>query len=155
MAGSLDTFSLLNTQQAFMQPQIFAGSSGSVSNTNFQSGIAPGIGGQEINGFNFQGYDSGGTARVYASLQGISENVSTTNWQGGLRYYMVDSPGGTASEYLGFNQLADGKVDVYKDFAMQTNKKLYLDGGSGNYLEYDGSKIKMAATGDICIGSGC
>jgi hypothetical protein len=22
-------------------------------------------------------------------------------------------------------------------------------------LEYDGSKIKMAATGDICIGSGC
>ena len=141
MAGSSDTFSLLNTQQTFTQPRTFGAPSGIISSTNFQGQVNPGRALNQINGYNFQGYDSAGTVSVYASLQAISEGVTPGNHQGGLRYYVTDQPDGVASLYLALNPGSSNEVRIHKDMRL-INSDLILTGTS-----------KITSGGDICIGS--
>ncbi len=154
MAGSSDTFTLANSFNIFTQQQLFRGPSGSAGAMNFQSLYSSPVPQNVIGDFYFQNVDGVGTPHTFGSFEVMGDTFTPGSEQGRLRYFTVEN--GALQPYMELNVLGDTKIHSHREVALDTNSKLSLDSGnSANYITYDGSKMKITSSGDICIGSGC
>lgn len=154
MAGSSDTFTLANSFNTFTQQQLFRGPSGAAGAINFQSSYSSPVPQNVIGDFYFQNVDGLGTPHTFGAFEVMGDTFTSGSEQGRLRYYAVEN--GALQPYMELNVLGDSKIHSHRELAIDTNKKLSLDSGdSSNYINYNGTKMKIVSSGDICIGSGC
>jgi|GEM_PF-3819405 len=153
IVGSSDTFSLLNSFNTFTQQTFFRGPLGSAGVINFQSRYNSPVPNNVIGDFYFQNVDGLG-AHNFGALEIMGDSYTVGQEQGRLRLYVSEN--GVLTPYMELNVGQDQKIHTHREIALDTNKKLSFDSGnSANYINYDGTKMKIASSGDICIGTGC